>query len=259
MLYIFWFLHQTTTILTLILILLSCISFDSYIKPQLDRREGAGVDVVYLLIPTSNHNYGDAVLWRSYVVYLLIPTSNHNPIGLVRFYRKVVYLLIPTSNHNNQDKLLTQIQVVYLLIPTSNHNTRTYVWDTTALYIFWFLHQTTTWHAFAYFLHSCISFDSYIKPQRWRDSPWVRLRCISFDSYIKPQLCLLWYLSQVVVYLLIPTSNHNSRKNDSGWLRLYIFWFLHQTTTTFSFPKRNECCISFDSYIKPQHVDWYST
>ena len=34
------------------------------------------------------------------VVYLLIPTSNHNLILMLRGGGKVVYLLIPTSNHN---------------------------------------------------------------------------------------------------------------------------------------------------------------
>ncbi len=55
-----------------------CISFDFYIKPQLDAARFTQGKVVYLLIPTSNHNpkaqYGE----ESAVVYLLIPTSNHN-------------------------------------------------------------------------------------------------------------------------------------------------------------------------------------
>ena len=55
-LYIFWFLHQTTTSFVSGLVLYRCISFDSYIKPQLDRFNTFGVRVVYLLIPTSNHN-----------------------------------------------------------------------------------------------------------------------------------------------------------------------------------------------------------
>ena len=33
-----------------------CISFDSYIKPQLENESEALILVVYLLIPTSNHN-----------------------------------------------------------------------------------------------------------------------------------------------------------------------------------------------------------
>ena len=76
------------------------------------------------------------------------------------------------------------------------------------LYIFWFLHQTTT----AGWIH--------------RSSH----RCISFDSYIKPQLILIYYF--YVVYLLIPTSNHNFARLPKVLSTLYIFWFLHQTTTS---------------------------
>ena len=56
---------------------------------------------------------------------------------------------------------------------------------------------------------SCISFDSYIKPQLESDYIDLAKCCISFDSYIKPQPChsVLPYFH--VVYLLIPTSNHN--------------------------------------------------
>ena len=56
---------------------------------------------------------------------------------------------------------------------------------------------------------SCISFDSYIKPQLELLLLLVVFRCISFDSYIKPQLGLYPYSDGTVVYLLIPTSNHN--------------------------------------------------
>ncbi len=34
--------------------------------------------------------------------------------------------------------------------------------------------------------------------------------CISFDSYIKPQLADERAIDLLVVYLLTPTSNHNS-------------------------------------------------
>ena len=56
---------------------------------------------------------------------------------------------------------------------------------------------------------SCISFDSYIKPQLSNQPRGVREGCISFDSYIKPQQSLGVGLLGGVVYLLIPTSNHN--------------------------------------------------
>ena len=57
-------------------------------------------EVVYLLIPTSNHNPGAQDVCGFDVVYLLIPTSNHNKWIVSACSRLVVYLLIPTSNHN---------------------------------------------------------------------------------------------------------------------------------------------------------------
>ena len=142
------------------------------------------------------------------------------------------------------------------------------------LYIFWFLHQTTTLCSHLSFSFCCISFDSYIKPQL-QTSPLITMfRCISFDSYIKPQLCFGGLLHQIVVYLLIPTSNHNlpraQKKRKTLYIfwflhqtttqqqrwrlhqRLYIFWFLHQTTTASVAAAIRWSCISFDSYIKPQ-------
>ena len=255
-LYIFWFLHQTTTYRATNRLHVSCISFDSYIKPQ------------QRLAPA----------WCNPVVYLLIPTSNHNSLA--------VWCL--------------NVSVVYLLIPTSNHNVIEYETREMELYIFWFLHQTTThWlqgkadHSCISFdsyikpqpvgsaianIFGCISFDSYIKPQLIHCRSLVETRCISFDSYIKPQLYdVLWWLL-TVVYLLIPTSNHNIdgqsevaiqlyifwflhqtttiSNNLYNQALLYIFWFLHQTTTVTTATKASLSCISFDSYIKPQPIEY---
>ena len=166
-----------------------------------------------------------------YIIYILIPTSNHNAIQVLLILWIVVYLLIPTSNHN---------------WPMARHNT---LW----LYIFWFLHQTTTTLFCGSTSTRCISFDSYIKPQLHCPIAYLQLCCISFDSYIKPQLhqwilrrrCVVYLLIPTsnhnpvfvssapysVVYLLIPTSNHNLRLACTCPRVLYIFWFLHQTTT----------------------------
>ena len=165
MLYIFWFLHQTTTFPHTHWIWSSCISFDSYIKPQLCLVISRLIVVVYLLIPTSNHNF-----------YLLFYSSSL----LYIFW----FLHQTTTSMPN--------------LPSS-----------TQLYIFWFLHQTTT--------GACCG--------RSRSS------CISFDSYIKPQLMYCFCFHDAVVYLLIPTSNHNPHPLDEERPQLYIFWFLHQTTT----------------------------
>ena len=69
----------------------------------------------------------------------------------------------------------------------------------------------------------CISFDSYIKPQPVVVVGATLFCCISFDSYIKPQQCVGAVCCLDVVYLLIPTSNHNLSGNDYFISTLYIF------------------------------------
>ena len=188
-LYIFWLLHQTTTrfgcerhevrcisfdsyikpqlTTGLMMMTMSCISFDSYIKPQLNDYLINKVKVVYLLTPTSNHNFSASspffftlYIFDSYikpqryplsvsqyiVVYLLTPTSNHNALRASSSSRLVVYLLTPTSNHNLKDSTFAAAKVVYLLTPTSNHNSSEDFNRTFMLYIFWLLHQTTTFN-----------------------------------------------------------------------------------------------------------------
>ena len=120
-LYIFRFLHQTTTTLLLVKMFIRCISFVSYIKPQ--------------------------------------------PRSVVTFGTKVVYLSFPTSNHNWLCFCHVSISVVYLSFPTSNHNVSITHSRKAVLYIFRFLHQTTTCAAASSCTGSCISFVSYIKPQ----------------------------------------------------------------------------------------------
>ena len=142
-LFISWFLHQTTTQNIQLAAQESCLSLDSYIKPQL----------------------------QPHIDYFST--------------------------------------VVYLLIPTSNHNTNSYIPQEKALFISWFLHQTTT-----------LIEKKFLSP-----------RCLSLDSYIKPQRDVSILVEDNVVYLLIPTSNHNHRLLQVVRVLLFISWFLHQTTT----------------------------
>ena len=143
----------------------------------------------------------------------------------------VVYLLIPTSNHNI---MIISFPVSVLYIFWFLHQTTT-LWEfgivDSRLYIFWFLHQTTTdgngyiskdgLYIF-WFLHQTTTVQVHLQ---------VSTCCISFDSYIKPQQCACNRVPFLVVYLLIPTSNHNCIKTNATFFSLYIFWFLHQTTT----------------------------
>ena len=160
----------------------------------------------------------------------MTPTSNHNLRPSYTGDGHVVYLLTPTSNHNRYHKRNCNRYVVYLLTPTSNHNSISSCSTSLSLYIFWLLHQTTTVGV------SCPA----------------NVRCISFDSYIKPQPSSKPAFSIAVVYLLTPTSNHNSSWVMVQESQLYIFWLLHQTTTVSLQSQQLTRCISFDSYIKPQ-------
>ena len=143
----------------------------------------------------------------------------------------VVYLYIPTSNHNRRQEKAVAARVVYLYIPTSNHNWVSGNSSWYSLYIFIFLHQTTTnaqswivrlWLYIFIFLHQTTTRCPLIsKP----------IGCISLYSYIKPQHPNESFKIGYVVYLYIPTSNHNTPMNR---LKLVI------------------SCISLYSYIKPQ-------
>ena len=81
---------------------------------------------------------------------------------------------------------------------------------------------------------SCLSSCSYIKPQHSVHGPRTRRSCLSSCSYIKPQRWTSLNTDAVVVYHLVPTSNHNYEENHFGITWLFIILFLHQTTTWFA-------------------------
>ena len=121
-LYIVLFLHQTTTWQPLTMRSPCCISYYSYIKPQLRWCSVLNLSVVYRTIPTSNHNQLLVIVIGSIVVYRTIPTSNHNDEDEFNDAVEVVYRTIPTSNHNLDKDGQVVADVVYRTIPTSNHN-----------------------------------------------------------------------------------------------------------------------------------------
>ena len=103
-----------------------------------------------------------------------------------------------------------------------------------SLYIFIFLHQTTTHERVSKFFGWLYIFIFLHQTTTMIDSSSFKQRCISLYSYIKPQLCWCACLARCVVYLYIPTSNHNSVGAPAWHAALYIFIFLHQTTTPYS-------------------------
>ena len=76
-LYIVLFLHQTTTALAQESNSRRCISYYSYIKPQLAQTSANIAYVVYRTIPTSNHNVSETLLFDSklYIVLFLHQTT----------------------------------------------------------------------------------------------------------------------------------------------------------------------------------------
>ena len=187
MLYIFWFLHQTTTIFRSWFHNVSLYIFWFLHQTTTYRQGKKYILVVYLLIPTSNHNVNDTqtVTQTLYIFWFLHQTTT---AAMLHWFILGCISFDSYIKPQHPKALILICFVVYLLIPTSNHNPCKHRPPMRGLYIFWFLHQTTTFFIATNISHSCISFDSYIKPQLMIAWKTICHRCISFDSYIKPQL-----------------------------------------------------------------------
>ena len=141
--------------------------FMSYIKPQ----------------PASSKHriHPDCISYYSYIKPQRRGLVSVRRQGCISYYSYI---------KPQQEKLCSwAVSVVYRTIPTSNHNLQVVLLQLAMLYIVLFLHQTTTLFYSPFTFFSCISYYSYIKPQRY------------------PAKVVLFR----VVYRTIPTSNHNSR------------------------------------------------
>ena len=100
-----------------------CISYYSYIKPQLILLSILSILVVYRTIPTSNHNGGLGLPLLGSVVYRTIPTSNHNYIlhYAFTFSLYIVLFLHQTTTGNFAVALQYELYIVLFL-----HQTTTY-------------------------------------------------------------------------------------------------------------------------------------
>ena len=164
-LYIFWILHQTTTPLMGGRCLQGCISFESYIKPQHLRHPlrtgGSCISFESYIKPQLYLNY----FFFHVVVYLLNPTSNHNfaLVGECPLTLYIFWILHQTTTQLNAKDLKNQLYIFWILHQTTTYTESSYY--NSVLYIFWILHQTTTGLPYIGINHCCISFESYIKPQ----------------------------------------------------------------------------------------------
>ena len=208
-LYIVLFLHQTATFLRNGFRTMCCISFYSYIKPQ--------------LVPKELEKLKGCISFYSYIKPQLSICFIAIRFSCISFYSYIK----PQLRHG----YFMHFLVVYRSIPTSNRNCAAKINRIFGLYIVLFLHQTATLRSRLAYKSRCISFYSYIKPQPNERLSFVAFRCISFYSYIKPQLWHIVHFLFRVVYRSIPTSNRNQIQIQKFRKLLYIVLFLHQTAT----------------------------
>ena len=142
-LFIILFLHQTTTSALPTRRPPRCLSSCSYIKPQQAKQKKASASVVYHLVPTSNHNER---CWYNKRTSLFIILFLHQTttLHMSKYSRKGCLsscsYIKPQLTH---ESVIIRF-VVYHLVPTSNHNSAQYLPSSYLLFIILFLHQTTT-------------------------------------------------------------------------------------------------------------------
>ena len=153
-----------------------CCSFICfYIKPQPLARSRLTSEVVLVFVSTSNHN---------------LPTPNYS-VWLV------VLVFVSTSNHNLISLIISSAIVVLVFVSTSNHNSLVISPAMLALFLYLFLHQTTTsgQQVGRHCRCSCICF--YIKPQLKIIYNLGGNGCSCICFYIKPQPLFIVSLSFV--------------------------------------------------------------
>ena len=209
---------------------MSCISFYSYIKPQLVSTASFRACVVYRSIPTSNRNMRAIKTEIRDVVYRSIPTSNRNQCRLYDFYYELYIVLFL-----HQTATAAAISCIRL----------------SCISFYSYIKPQPKRNALGLVLR-CISFYSYIKPQPkpsifytcivvYRSIP-TSNRNIRRERYDRVELYIVLFLHQTATFPFGGCTNRT----------LYIVLFLHQTATVTSPVANSPGCISFYSYIKPQ-------
>ena len=187
--------------------------------------------VVYHLVPTSNHN-PPARQHRSHWLFIILFLHQTTTRSL---FSKVVHRCLSSCSYIKPQPVVEVVPIHDCCLSSCS-------------YI-----KPQPYGIFKCSHICCLSSCSYIKPQRLSSTKKCRLSCLSSCSYIKPQLIvfissilLVVYhlvptsnhngaghclLGLVVVYHLVPTSNHNKHTFPRKYGTLFIILFLHQTTT----------------------------
>ena len=203
-------LHQTTTLKRLLCGLLSCSSFQFYIKPQPITASSLFIPVVPHSNSTSNHN----VLRRFRSFLLVVPhsnsTSNHNMVA--RLWKLTALFLIPILHQTTTRFPAPRYRHLLFLIPILHQTTTLTVRfvHSALLFLIPILHQTTTASLKLY--EEQMLFLIPILHQTTTNYRRIRRRkgCSSFQFYIKPQHRNLLSSVRCVVPHSNSTSNHNT-------------------------------------------------
>ena len=123
------------------------------------------------------------------------------------------------------------------------------------LYIFRFLHQTTTYRTIFISSPGCISFVFYIKPQLVVNQYVTSDGCISFVFYIKPQpIVLLRVVDISCISFVFYIKPQLITCSPIHCIRCISFVFYIKPQLRICMYSLLDCCISFVFYIKPQRI-----
>ena len=145
--------------------------------------------------------------FKLYLIFFLHQTTTSTFVNQIVFILYLIFFLHQTTTTIIFGKMRLRLYLIFFLHQTTTPLHRNQ--KSNRLYLIFFLHQTTT-HTFSFL-----------------DVP----NCILSSFYIKPQLDATHAISLTIVSYLLSTSNHNSAMPFFAYQKLYLIFFLHQTTT----------------------------
>ena len=245
-LYLIEILHQTTTMVTVILLLPSCILLKFYIKPQPSLPRPGVLRVVSYWNSTSNHNR-TGVASSNRVLYLIeilhqtttvrFDGSTKNGCILLKFYIKPQLNFLQKSDRKScillkfyikpqlQARFFYNYVVVSYWNSTSNHNIGQLAIEPSTVVSYW---NSTSNHNSSEFYPKAIIVVSYwnsTSNHNIDDGRFVSLPVVSYwnsTSNHNKQIKELFH--QAVVSYWNSTSNHNRKANEPTIIYVVSYW-----------------------------------
>ena len=239
--------------------MMSCILFHFYIKPQHAQAALADVTVVSYSISTSNHN--SLIVYPSLPQLYLIPFLHQTTTLVDDILLMAMLYLIPFLHQTTTSSVAMSPSmrcilfhfyikpqrkrgchsrpcVVSYSISTSNHNQE------------------------CVYLGSCsvVSYSISTSNHNTADLP-SRYKGLYLIPFLHQTTTLCLDLRIELLLYLIPFLHQTTTLVVVIWIsfKLYLIPFLHQTTTFQRYDWLSYCCILFHFYIKPQHVNSHTS